>query len=150
MRLTSESPFIWVYNQTLPTKTQSAEYDKRVANISLFIYIGLPGLHRNSRQVPGSSRHSVITNRLLAYIIILPLRICLPGTELLQSPFRSEFSMGSLLRRYRWSLRRHRWFLRRYRRSLLCCHAPWGDRRSPMGRCRSFRNSLNIIKRCST
>ena len=35
---------------------QSAEYDKRVANISVFIYIELPGLHANSRQAPGSSR----------------------------------------------------------------------------------------------
>ena len=131
--------------------TQSAEYDKRVANISLFVYIGSPGLHRNSRQAPGSSRHSAITNRRLAYIIIVPLRICLPGIELLQSPFRPEFSMGSLSRRYRRFLRRHRRFLRSYRRSLLCRRAPWGDRRparSPMGRCRSFRDSLNIIKRC--
>ena len=36
--------------------SQSAEYDKRVANISLFIYIGSPWLHPNSRQAPGSSR----------------------------------------------------------------------------------------------
>ena len=113
------------------TVDQSAEYDKRVANISVFVYIGSPGLHRNgrqapgsSRQSPGSSRHSAITNRCLAYIIILPLRICLPGTELLQSPFRAEFSMGSLSRRYRRSLRRNRRFLRSYRRSLLCCRAP--------------------------
>ena len=34
---------------------QSAEYDKRVTNISLFIYIGSPGLYQNSRQAPGSS-----------------------------------------------------------------------------------------------
>ena len=40
----------------------------RVANISLFVYIGSPGLHRNSRQAPGSSRHSVLECRRLAYI----------------------------------------------------------------------------------
>ena len=38
--------------------TQSAEYDKRVANISLFIYIGSPGLHPNSRQAPVYCRQS--------------------------------------------------------------------------------------------
>ena len=40
------------------------------------------------------------------------------GTELLQSPFRTEFSMGSLSRRYRQSLRCYRRFLQNYRRSL--------------------------------
>ena len=44
--------------------------------------------------------------------------ISLPGTELLQSSFRTEFSMWSLSRRYRRSLRRHRRFLRSYRRFL--------------------------------
>ena len=43
---------------------------------------------------------------------------CLPLTELLQSPFRMEFSMGSLSRQYRRSLQCHRLFLRSYRRSL--------------------------------
>ena len=52
-------------------------------------------------------------------------RNCLAGTELLQSPFRMEFSMGSLLRWYRQSIRRHR-------QSLRCCCNPWGDQRSPM------------------
>ena len=64
-----------------------------------------------------------------------PLWICLPGTELLQSPLRTEFSMGSLLRRYWWSLWHHRRFLRSYRWSLRHCHDPWGGRwpaRSPM------------------
>ena len=37
-----------------------------------------------------------------------PSGIFLPGTELLQSPFRTEFSMGSRSRRYRRSLRRCR------------------------------------------
>ena len=71
-----------------------------------------------------------------------PSGIYLPGTELLQSPFRMEFSRGSLSRRYRRSLWRHRQFLRSYHRSLWCycrslhrCCNPWGDRRSPMARC---------------
>ena len=38
----------------------------------------------------------------------LPFGNYFPGTELLQSPFRMEFSMGSLSRRYRGSLRRCR------------------------------------------
>ena len=57
--------------------------------------------------------------------VIAPFGNCLPVTELLQSPFRTEFSMGSLSRRYRQSMRRHRrflwsyrWSLGRYRRSL--------------------------------
>ena len=45
----------------LTTAPQSAEYDKRVANISLFVYIGWPGLHQNSRQAPGSSRQAACT-----------------------------------------------------------------------------------------
>ena len=48
-----------------------------------------------------------------------PSGIFLPGTELLQSPFRTEFSMGSCSRWYRRSLRRRRPFLRSYCRSLL-------------------------------
>ena len=39
-------------NSPSVTVCQSAEYDKRVANISLFVYIGLLGLHPNSGQVP--------------------------------------------------------------------------------------------------
>ena len=65
-----------------------------------------------------------------------PFGNCLPGTELLQSPYRTEFSMGSLSPRYRRSLRR-------------CCD-PWADRRSPMDRCRSLRNLLNIVKHSKT
>ena len=57
-----------------------------------------------------------------------PSGIFLPGTELLQSPFRTEFSKGSRSRRYRRSLRRHR-------RSLRRCRDPWGDRRSRGRRC---------------
>ena len=64
----------------------------------------------------------------------------LPLTELLQSPFRTEFSMGSQ------SLWRHRLFLRSSRRSLWCCRDLWGDRRSSMRRHWSLRDSLNIIK----
>ena len=47
-----------------------------------------------------------------------PSGIFLPGKELLQSPFGTEFSMGSRSRRYRRSLRRHRRFLRSYCRFL--------------------------------
>ena len=46
-----------------------------------------------------------------------PFGICLPGTELLQSPFKTEFSMemmGSLLWGHWWSLQHHRRFLRSY------------------------------------
>ena len=50
------------------SQRQSAEYDKRVANTSLFIYIGSPGLHRNSYQAPGSSRHSALASHRFAYI----------------------------------------------------------------------------------
>ena len=49
-------------------------------------------------------------NRLYSSMVLLcchPFRNCLPGTELLQSPFRTEFSMGSLLQQYQRSLRRH-------------------------------------------
>ena len=61
-----------------------------------------------------------------------PSGICLPGTELLQSPFRMEFSLGSLSRRYRRSLLHHRRFLRCYRRTLQRCHYPWDDRWQPV------------------
>ena len=65
-------------------------------------------------------------------------------TELLQFPFRTEFSMGSLSLRYRRSLRSYR--------------DPWGDRRSPMKRCRSFitrltknhKTLLHIVKHHET
>ena len=71
-----------------------------------------------------------------------PSGICLPGTELLQSPFRTELGLGSRSRRYRRFLRCHRrflrsWSLRRFR-----------DRRPPMRRRRSLRDTLNIIKHC--
>ena len=64
--------------------------------------------------------------------------ICLPGTELRQSPFRMEFSMGSRSWQYRRSLWHHRWFLRHHRRSLRLSR----DRRS-------LRDLLNIVKRQS-
>ena len=47
----------------------------------------------------------------------IPFWNCLPGTELLQSLFRTQFSMGSLSQRYRRSPRRHRLFLWSYCRS---------------------------------
>ena len=49
---------------------QSAEYDKRVANISLFIYIGSQGLHPNSRQAPRSSHQSLSLTHTYIYIHI--------------------------------------------------------------------------------
>ena len=72
----------------------------------------------------------------------LPFGNCLSGRELLlQSPFRTEFSMRSLSRRYRWSLRRHRRFLRSYCRSLRRCHwSLWRCRRSLRCCCRSLQH----------
>ena len=84
------------------------------------------------------------------HVLSHPCGIFLPLTELLQSPFRTEFSMGSRSRRYRRSLRRHRRFLRSYCRSLRRCRDPWGDRRAPMRRRRSLRDSLNIVKHYET
>ena len=55
-----------------------------------------------------------------------PSGIFLPGTELLQSPFRTEFSMESRSRRYRRSLRRHRRFLWSYHRFLRVNADPCG------------------------
>ena len=72
---------------------------------------------------------------LLFFLLHSPSGIFLPGTELLQSPFRTEFSMGSRSWRYRRSMRRHRRFLRSYRRSLRSCRDPWGDRRPHGRRC---------------
>ena len=86
-------------------------------------------------------------------VLHTPSGICLPGTELLQSPFMTEFSMGSRLRRYRRSLRHHRRFLQNYRQSLRRCCDPWGDRRAwdlEMWCRRSLSGSLNIIKRSKT
>ena len=68
------------------------------------------------------------------YLIFSDLSgIFLPGTELLQSLFRTEFSMGSRSRRYRRSLRRHRRFLLSYCRFLRSCRRSlqrWRDRRN--------------------
>ena len=47
-----------------------------------------------------------------------PLRKLSSINRVTQFPFRTEFSFGSLLRRYRWSLLCHRRFLRSYLRSL--------------------------------
>ena len=81
-----------------------------------------------------------------------PSGICLPGTDLLQSPFRTELSMGSRSRRYRRSLWRHRRFLRSYRRSLRRCRDPWGDRRSPIVAwlAKHHKTLLNILKHHET
>ena len=80
----------------------------------------------------------------------VPSGICFPGTELLQSPFRTEFSMRSRSLQYRRSLRHHHRFLQSYRRSLWRCRDPWGDRRPPMLRRRLLSDSLNIVKHCDT
>ena len=53
-----------------------------------------------------------------------PFENCLIGTELLQSPFRTEFSIWSPSRRYWLSLQRHLRFRRSYRRSLRHCRDP--------------------------
>ena len=94
------------------------------------------------------------------YRLPSPFGNCLLGIELLQSPFRMEFSMGSLLRRYQRSLRRHPLFRRHHPRflwsyswSLRHCHDPWGDRQPRSHshsnqRCRLLCDSLNIIKHC--
>ena len=70
-----------------------------------------------------------------------PFGNCLPGTELLQSSFRIEFSMGSLTRQHWWCLRRHR-------QSLRHCRDPWGDRRTRGHRL--LRHSLNVVKHNKT
>ena len=92
-------------------------------------------------------------------------RICLPGTELLQSPFRTEFSMGSRSWRYRQSLRHHRRFLRSYRdpcgivaitasllRSLQSCRDPCGIVLIPeaIARLAKHKTLLNILKHYET
>ena len=76
--------------------------------------------------------------QLVIYTLVLssPSGICLPGTELLQSPFRMEFSMGSRSRRYwqsdiTWD-HVHRRFLQSYRWFLRRCRDPWGDQGSPI------------------
>ena len=51
---------------------QSAEDDKRIANISLFIYIGLPGLHPNKHQDLVASCHLTYTH---TYIYILAANV---------------------------------------------------------------------------
>ena len=68
-------------------------------------------------------------------MFLIPVGISLPGTELLLTPVRTELSIFSLSRSYRRFLRSYRWSLRRLVAS-----------RSPMRRCRSLRDSLNIIK----
>ena len=89
----------------------------------------------------------------------IPSGIFLPGTELLQSPFRMEFSTGSRSRQYRWSLRCHcrflrnyRQFLRSYRRSLRRCCDPWGDRWAPIVArlAKHQKTLLNIVKHHET
>ena len=96
--------------------------------------------------------------------LVSPSGIFLPGTELLQSPFSTEFTMGSRSWWYRRSLRRHRRFLRSYRRflrsyrrSLRHCRDPWGylwprGRRMPMVAwlAKNHKTLLNIVKHHET
>ena len=63
----------------------------------------------------------------------VPFGSFLPGTELLQSPFRMEFSMGSLSLRYCQSLWRYCQFLQSYRRSLQRYHQSLGVIADPCG-----------------
>ena len=77
-----------------------------------------------------------------------PFGNCLPRTELLQSLFRTEFSMRSLSRQYQRSLWHHCRFLQSYHWSMRRCRDPWGNRRTRGRPCRSLRNSLNIVKHC--
>ena len=80
-----------------------------------------------------------------------PSGIFLPGTELLQSPFGMEFSIGSCLRRYRRSLRHHCRFLRSYCQFLQSYRDPWGDRRAPIvARLAKHKTLLNIVKHHET
>ena len=68
--------------------------------------------------MPARSENTQLSVWGLCLFPSFPSGIFLPGTELLQSPFRTEFSMESRSRRYRRSLRCHRRFRRSYRRSL--------------------------------
>ena len=86
------------------------------------------------------------TNSAIPNISGNPSGICLPRTELLQSLFRMEFSMGSLLRRYRRSLRHHCQFLWSYRQSLRNYFRSLRRLAATRRRCRSLRDSLNIVK----
>ena len=86
-----------------------------------------------------------------------PFGICLPGTELLQSLFRMEFSMGSLSWRYRRSLRCLRRFLRSYRGSLWHCHgslrqsvAAWSAMPIIVRLAKHRKTLLNVVKHHET
>ena len=84
-------------------------------------------------------------NVLQVFHDVFPCQICLPGTELLQSPFRTELGLVS---RSRW----YRRFLRSYRRFLRRCRDPWGDRRSPIiaRLAEHHKTLLNIVKHHET
>ena len=75
---------------------QSAEYDKRVPNISHFVYIGSPGLHPNRRQdlvatrLYRQYRHSPDTSRHLAYINIYIYNIIFPIKHISSIYFGTE------------------------------------------------------------
>ena len=93
-----------------------------------------------------------------------PFGNCLPGIELLQSPFKMEFSMGLLSRWYRRSLQRHRRFLQSYRRFLcgviadfcwvIAIHEAIGGRRPPIlivaQLTKHHKTLLNIVKHHET
>ena len=83
---------------------------------------------------------------LIAYILYIgetPFGICLPGTELLQSPFRTEFSLGSLS----WQYWRSLCVITNYCRVIA---DPFGDQQSAMPIIERFakhhKTLLNIVK----
>ena len=119
---------------------------------------------------PGNIVHKVWTEIQITwkrcvccvFLMSLPSGIFLTGTELLQSPFRMEFSMGSRSRRYRRFLRNYRRFLRSYHRSLRACGVVaipeatggrrCGDAESPIVAriAKHHKTLLNIVKHHET
>ena len=76
------------YSADLSPFTQSVEYDIRVANISLFVYIGSPGLHRNRRQDLVATRYSPVA--------VSPIYIIYIGYQFIISFFPSNVHLYSL------------------------------------------------------
>ena len=67
-----------------------------------------------------------------------------PDSSFPHGPVRTEFSMGSLSRQYRWSLRPHRRFLRSYRRTLRWLAMPI------VAQLTKHRKTFNIVKHHET
>ena len=91
-------------------------------------------------------QNSYVWNRAItfgAYVHNLcPFGNCSTRTEFLQSPFRTEFRMGSLSRHY-WQIPAA---LPPIPAALLPILAVIGGALLPMWQCRSLRNSLSIVK----